>query len=423
MTNVQDLRIRQDIVPLFDYTRNPYAQEVLISLFGKTLGSVEECKSMQEILRGFIANGPVLQEYAYARTDLADVYEFTRSTDPDTAELQRIKWLMVFSAAEKQWRQSKCIQMITLFQKLLGRYFSRLDTALFPPAYADRVKAMVAFLSSLGLAPLEASARESGLGRADILKLLYRLGARTNKGETDRFWKELFFFEACLSISQGIAAHGLVFPDFGDRLALDRFYHPLLKEPVTNTLRADDRVLVITGANMSGKSTLLKSVSLCVYLGHLGMAVPAAAATMPFFQTIFISIDHTDNLVGGYSHFMQELVSLKQVVQQASEGLKCFAVFDELFMGTTMEDAIEISAVTIKGLAKFEGSLFMVSTHLHELKDLPAISAGHIACFYIACELKEGGPVFTYRLQPGWSDLRLGKILFEREGLNELLGG
>ena len=139
---------------------------------------------------------------------------------------------------------------------------------------------------------------------------------------------------------------------------------------------------------MSGKSTLLKAVSLCVYLGHTGLAVPASKATMPFFSTISVAINLTDSIVSGYSHFMSEIITLRNVLIEAAGSNKCFAVFDELFRGTNIEDALEISSATLKGLTIFTYSLFIISTHLHQLKDLEEIKQAKIATHFIECRLK-----------------------------------
>jgi len=172
---------------------------------------------------------------------------------------------------------------------------------------------------------------------------------------------------------------------------------------------------------MSGKSTLLKAVSLCVYLGHTGLAVPASKATIPFFTTISVAINLTDSIVSGYSHFMSEIVTLKNVLKEATNKIKCFAVFDELFRGTNIEDALEISSATIKGLINFPDSLFFISTHLHQLKDMEEIKTNKVSTCYVECGLTDNIPAFTYKLKNGWSDLKLGRILFEKEGLNKML--
>ena len=172
---------------------------------------------------------------------------------------------------------------------------------------------------------------------------------------------------------------------------------------------------------MSGKSTLLKAVSLCVYLGHKGLAVPASKVTMPYFTTISVAINLTDSIVSGYSHFMSEVITLKNVIAEARKGERCFAVFDELFRGTNIEDALEISTVTIKGVIQFTNSLFIISTHLHQLKDMEEIKNNRVTTSYIECEINGNTPAFTYKLKNGWSDLKLGRILFDREGLNGML--
>ena len=100
---------------------------------------------------------------------------------------------------------------------------------------------------------------------------------------------------------------------------------------------------------------------------------------------------------------MTEIITLKNVLADAEKGSKCFAVFDELFRGTNIEDALEISTVTIKGLTRFTNSLFIISTHLHQLKDLEEIKNNKVATYFIECELNGNTPAFTYKLKEGWS--------------------
>ena len=169
---------------------------------------------------------------------------------------------------------------------------------------------------------------------------------------------------------------------------------------------------------MSGKSTFLKSVGLCVYLGHLGVGIPAEYGAFPFFNMFSIGINHNDDLLNGYSHFMTEVKSLKSVVEKASNASHCFAIFDELFSGTNVEDATKICTTTITGLSQFKKSLFFVSTHIQDLK---TISQNTIANYYIDCKLINDTPTFTYKVKQGWSDIKIGQILFEKEGLNRLL--
>ena len=118
---------------------------------------------------------------------------------------------------------------------------------------------------------------------------------------------------------------------------------------------------------------------------------------------------------------MTELLALKNVIAAAAGGKRCFALFDELFRGTNAEDALAISATTITGLSGFADSYFFISTHLHQLKEMIDWKRARISTRYLDCTLEGNKPVFTYQLREGWSDLRIGQILFEQEGLNEML--
>ncbi len=216
--------------------------------------------------------------------------------------------------------------------------------------------------------------------------------------------------------------NNFTFPELShSRLELRNFYYPLIESPVLNNLETDSNVIVITGPNMSGKSTLLKAIGLCIYLAQLGIAVPASQAIIPLYVQISISINHKDDLQNGYSHFMTEVINLKEVVKKAQSGMPCFAVFDELFSGTNEEDALEICTTTINGLSNFKNSLFLISTHIQKLKDTIKASSKSIETYHIDCKLAGNTPQFNYLLKPGWSNLKVGKILFEQEGLNQML--
>lgn len=169
---------------------------------------------------------------------------------------------------------------------------------------------------------------------------------------------------------------------------------------------------------MSGKSTFLKAVGLCVYFAHLGIGIPASYGEIPFYEHFSIAINRKDDLSNGYSHFMTEIMNLKKVVKNASTSRSCFAIFDELFSGTNLEDAQEICTTSILGLSKFKNSLFFISTHIQELKN---VTNEHISTYHIGCKVVDQKPSFTYKLEKGWSNIKVGRILFEQQGLNKLL--
>ena len=422
MINTQDLHVEDEIRPLFDFTYNKYSGKQVIDILKIPLGSTEAILSRHRLLQGFIANREVLKDYSYYRFNLVEIYDFLETIFVGSVTTQKLRWRFMFSEKEKQQKRGKLILLVRLFYKINTTYICKIDTSLFPAEYAAELAEMKYFFAGFNLERYETAFNKNKFRIRHMVELMMIITEKIGNGEAAAFWKRWFLFEAYLSISTGIATHGFVFPAFDDaHFSLQGFYHPVLKNPVKNNLTAQQNIILLTGPNMSGKSTLLKAIGLCVYLAHVGLAVPATKAVTPFFSTISVAINLTDSIVSGYSHFMSEIITLKNVLNEAQNDGKCFAVFDELFRGTNIEDALEISAATIKGLLHFPHSLFFISTHLHQLKEMDEIKTNKISTCFIECNLTDNIPAFTYKLKEGWSDLKLGRILFEKEGLNKML--
>jgi DNA mismatch repair protein MutS len=325
-----------------------------------------------------------------------------------------------FGTIKIQQETARVIQVLTFFKRVNNAYFATLEAELFPQFFKNAILEIQRLFSDLCVEYFSFSGIRI-LTITELRKVMRTMDEQVRRGQMDDFWNAFFLFEAYLSIARGIKKHGLIFPDFtGSGLKIVDFYYPSIKDAVKNSIRAESGVVLLTGPNMSGKSTLLKSLGICVYLAHLGFGVPAAKCELVYYDTISVSINLNDNIQAGYSHFMTEIQAVKDVVVEARKGKKCFAVFDELFRGTNTSDAFEISAKTILGLTQFSDSLFFISTHLQEL--LATIEGnGNISCHHTECMLVNEKPVFTYKLKDGWSQLKIGRILFDQQGLNDLL--
>lgn len=118
---------------------------------------------------------------------------------------------------------------------------------------------------------------------------------------------------------------------------------------------------------------------------------------------------------------MNEILLLKESLINVRKGLKCFVIFDELFKGTNIDDAFQISSQTIKGLLNFSDSFFIISTHIQTLIQVSEIKNNNTDNYYIDSSLINDEPYFSYKLKKGWSNLRIGEILFKKEGLSLLL--
>ncbi|MEA5112298.1 DNA mismatch repair protein MutS [bioreactor metagenome] len=421
MHDARDLNIQQEIIPFFDFTLNSFSRQALGKLMDTPLESPERIRERQQVLKGFISNAELLREYTYSRTDFYEVKRLlTESSVNKLSYSDRFRLLI--SENERMALKARFIQLVTLFHKLDSWYISRIRKDVFPDAYRTELKLLRDFLQQFNLPFYDRLILDNRFRNRHVARLSEMVSQLQAAGEIDLFYNRLAAFEALLSISQGIIKHGFAFPEISfNELIINELYYPQVKNPVKNNFSGIRNVTLLTGPNMSGKSTCLKSISLCIWLAHIGSAVPAASARIPFFDSILISINHSDDIVNGYSHFMQEVLRVKSVLNEAIDGRRCFAVFDELFKGTNPEDAVEISAASIVGMTKLSNAVFIISTHLHLLNKMNEIEAGDIFTCCLGCEIDSERPVFSYKLKEGWSDLKIGTLLFKQEGLYQLL--
>ncbi len=201
-----------------------------------------------------------------------------------------------------------------------------------------------------------------------------------------------------------------------------QLYHILLSTPVPYDveMNKDTNFLFLTGANMAGKSTFIKSVGVAVFMAHLGMGVPATSMQLSIFDGLLSNINVVDNLVKGESYFFNEVQRIRNTILKINDGRKWLVLIDELFKGTNVQDAMKCSSTVIKGLIKIDNSLFILSTHLYEIgEELKQYS--NISFKYFETAVEEDQLVFSYQLKEGISNDRLGYLILKREKVVELL--
>ena len=423
MHPIQDLHFEKEFVPLLDSVGCEPSRDRLFELLSEFPVNLAGVLARQDMLKTLLQHPHLLHPLFYGRSEFHDlsVY-FAELRARDTAEdAGAIRRRLFFASTNRQRERGRLMSLFIFLDRIRQIWIQPLNDSSLLYELQDCIWIMRTTIQELEVEKYQAIGRRRGFTLQEIVRCLVRINEQIRTGKMDAFWRSFHEFEAWTSVARGISKHRWVFPVMGmERISIRQLYHPLLKNPVKNDLLIGDQVLLLTGPNMSGKSTLLKSVGLCVVLASLGLAVPAEHCELPFFDTISIAIDLHDDLRSGYSHFMQELMTLKRVVSAAGEGKTCFAVFDELFRGTNPDDALAISRTTIEGLTRFTGSFFLISTHLQQLQEM--LSLQSIATHYIECILENERPRFTYRLMEGWSDCHIGRLLFEKEGLNGLLG-
>jgi len=199
----------------------------------------------------------------------------------------------------------------------------------------------------------------------------------------------------------------------GYRLEIRGGRHPVVETmmareefiPNDVVLDTDARIMILTGPNMAGKSTLLRQVGLIQLLAQIGSFVPAQSARLPVCDRIFTRVGASDNLVRGQSTFMVEMNETAAILHGATE--RSLVLLDEIGRGTATYDGVSIAWAVTEHLHEVIGAKTIFATHYHELTQLgdqlPALVNYNVA-------IREVGEriVFLHSLQPGGADRSYG---------------
>ena len=198
--------------------------------------------------------------------------------------------------------------------------------------------------------------------------------------------------------------------------------HPFVERAVPNPARLSGKepMVFLTGPNMAGKTTYLRSVALVVLLGQVGMGVPARRVRFTPVEALFTSLNPADNLRAGLSYFLAEVLRVKAAASILAEDRRALILFDEIFKGTNVRDAFDASAAVILGFAGARRSGFIVSSHLAELVEVLRSSPAIRFCCFDG-DIVDDSPHYTYTLRDGVSDKRFGLVLLRQAGIPELM--
>ena len=177
---------------------------------------------------------------------------------------------------------------------------------------------------------------------------------------------------------------------------------------------AGERVLLVTGPNMAGKSTILRQIGLCVVLAQMGAFVPAAEASIGVVDRLFTRVGASDNLARGQSTFMVEMSETSAILHNATA--RSLVLLDEIGRGTSTYDGVAIAWAVTEFLHDTVGCKTMFATHYHELMQLPE-RLQHARNLNVAVRESGGKVVFLHRLEPGGTDRSYGIHVAELAGL------
>jgi len=222
------------------------------------------------------------------------------------------------------------------------------------------------------------------------------------------------------------ATHRYVRPEVHDGfgLTLVASRHPVIERLmareafIPNDVHFDEaaRVLLVTGPNMAGKSTILRQIGLVALMAQVGSFVPAERASVGVADRLFTRVGASDNLARGQSTFMVEMSETSAILHNASA--RSLVLLDEIGRGTSTYDGVAIAWAVTEHLHDVVGCKTMFATHYHELMQLPEKLA-HARNLNVAVRETADRVVFLHRLEPGGTDRSYGIHVAELAGLPE----
>ena len=173
-------------------------------------------------------------------------------------------------------------------------------------------------------------------------------------------------------------------------------------------------IMLITGPNMSGKSTYMRQLALTVIMAQMGCFVPAQSAQLPLFDRIFTRIGAADDLISGQSTFMVEMIEANQALRHATE--HSLILFDEIGRGTATFDGMALAEAIIEHIHDHVHGKTLFSTHYHELTVLDQELTGLVNTHVGAVE-EDGELIFLHKMLPGAADKSYGIHVAKLAGL------
>jgi DNA mismatch repair protein MutS len=228
------------------------------------------------------------------------------------------------------------------------------------------------------------------------------------------------------SLAEVAEREGYVRPEITEEFELEirAGRHPVVERmmprdkfiPNDVLLSPDARLIILTGPNMAGKSTILRQVGLIVLLAQMGAFVPATRARIGIADRVFTRVGASDNLVRGQSTFMVEMAETSAILHLATA--RSLVLLDEIGRGTSTYDGVAIAWAVSEHLHDVTGCKAIFATHYHELVQL-ADELGAVRNYNVGVRETDGRVLFLHRLQPGGADRSYGIEVGRLAGLPE----
>lgn len=301
-----------------------------------------------------------------------------------------------------------CIEVSNSFKNLVPDYFIRKQTLTGAERYTtDR-------LEELQNEILGAEEKLNALEYGIFCRLRDRIAE--NIPRVQKSSREIALLDCMLSLSRVAAERGYVRPKINSegRIRIREGRHPvverLLREGMfvsNDTLldKGEERISIITGPNMAGKSTYMRQVALIVLMASIGSFVPAEEADIAVCDRIFTRVGASDDLASGQSTFMVEMNEVANILRNASAD--SLLILDEIGRGTSTFDGLSIAWAVVEYLSQVVKAKTLFATHYHELTELEGRLPG-VNNYCVAVSKHDEDIIFLRKIIPGGADQSYG---------------
>ncbi len=242
--------------------------------------------------------------------------------------------------------------------------------------------------------------------------------------------RSIAFCDSLLSLAVVAIANNYVKPEINEKIegiTIKNGRHPVVEsllkssEFVPNDTQLDccqNRTMIITGPNMSGKSTYMRQVALITLMAHIGSFVPAESASISITDRIFTRIGASDDLAYGQSTFMVEMVEVATILQNAT--FKSLLILDEIGRGTSTFDGMSIARAVLEDVNNRIRCKTLFSTHYHELTEMENSFDG-IKNFKVLASEVDKGVVFLHKIARGGTNKSFGIEVAKYAGIPQIV--
>ncbi|MGQ1910386.1 MutS-related protein [Marinifilum sp. RC60d5] len=430
---ISDLKIfgsktGNDIFSIYNRTKTRGGGKILKDMFLYPRSRKEEIENRVNIIKYFKKNKI---KFPFSGSLFDTIEEYLSKTDPRTRltahadDLKRKFNHAIGSDFEYQLINTG-VESTLEFLSVLKRFVSELAENSSSTEINKDIQCIKEVLDIPDLAFLNKNEKLSKLSYAKTVEYDQILRFTIAKDIT-----KLLFYTYDLDVYCAVAKvaqeNNFAFAEINDggsnHIEIKGVYHPLVENAIPNDITIDENsnMIFLTGANMAGKSTFMKTFSIAIYIAHMGFPLPAKEMRFRIQNGMFTTINLADNLSMGFSHFYAEVSRVKKVADNVNRNDHLIVVFDELFRGTNVKDAHEATVAVMDAFANKKGCTFIISTHIIEAgEDLKKLK-DNIKFLYLPTVMNGQVPKYTYKVKEGITSDRHGMIIIQNEKILDIL--